>query len=510
MSNDAGVAIDGSSRSTLRYAVIGGGAAGILSAVRLRDRGQDNFVVYEKRHRIGGTWQDNRYPGLHCDVPSHAYTYSFAPYAEWKSYFARGPEIRDYFEFVVDKFGVRPWIELNSEVTECIYSDDDGRWHLTLADGRTDVADVVLAASGVLHHPKIPDINGLADFQGQWCHSAQWRDDIETKGKRVGVVGSGSTGTQIVAELTEEAAELVHFSRTPQWILQLPQFDYTDEDRERFRADPTLINEIRYGEDYQTFLKTYYTAVVDSNSPEYQALDATIRQNLEDSVTDPELRERLRPDFLPMCKRLVMSWSYYDAIQRPNAVLETEEIDHLDATGVVLADGTRRDIDTLVLATGFKVDSFIRPTKVLGVNGVDLNDVWEERAVAYRSISVPGFPNMFYLNGPNAPVGNFSLIEIAELQWKYFEHLLDLIDSGECTHVTATPEALDEFETARQAAAKNTIFASGCTSWYLDKQGIPAGWPWSFFEFERTMQEPILADYALTTRVGEDDAAPVG
>lgn len=478
----------------MRYVVIGGGMAGILAAIRLKQRAC-HFVVYEKRGKVGGTWHDNRYPGLTCDVPSHAYTYSFAPNPGWRSNFAAGPEIREYFAGIVDRYGIGADIRFDSEVTECTFSDDDGRWHITLADGATDTADVVIAATGVLHHANKPEMPGLEDFKGTALHSTKWEPDIATAGRRIGVVGTGSTGVQLVGALTPEAERLVHFARSPQWIMPVEQFAYTDEQREAFRSDTDAIDAIRYGEEYQSFYRLFRRALLNPDSPEYRQIAAIVTDNLENSVDDPELRERLRPDYKPMCKRLVMSWNYYDAIQQPNAVLETGEIDRIEISGIRMKDETLHELDLIVFATGFRTDRFIRPTKVTGRGGVELDEVWDVRPVAHNCISVPDFPNLFFLNGPNAPVGNFSLIEIAEAQFGYIEALLEPVESGEYAHISAKQSALEAFEAERLAAAKTTIFASGSTSWYLDSEGIPAGRPFSLGHFHALMKAPRFEDY---------------
>ena len=327
-----------------------------------------------------------------------------------------------------------------------------------------------------------------------------WDDTILTEGRRVGVIGTGSTGVQLVCALADGAGHLIHFARSPQWIMPGRQVAFTEEERKRFRESVAAIDAIRYGEQYQSYLKMYYTAVVEPESPEYKFFERAVIQNLEERVTDSQLREKLRPNYRPMCKRLVMSWSYYDAIQKPNVHFETNSIARIEPTGVRTADGTLHELDVIVLATGFKVDQFIRPTIVRGRGGVQLDDVWRVRPMAYQAISVPDFPNLFFLNGPSAPVGNFSLIEVAELQWAYIAQLLQKIEDGDCTHISAKPLALEEFEERRIAAAKRTIFASGCTSWYLDSEGIPGGWPWSFFVFVEAMRTPIFEHYDMRVR----------
>ena len=486
-----------SKTSGLRYVIIGAGMAGILAGVRLRQRGEDNFAIYEKGASIGGTWRENRYPGLTCDVPAHCYTYSFAPNPDWTAFYAGGREIESYFQVVFDRFALADVTRFGAEVTRCVYDDADGQWHIGLGDGRTDIADVVIAASGVLHHPNVPEIAGLEDFSGPAFHSARWDDRVALDGKRIGVIGNGSTGVQIVTALAVRCEKVVHFQRSPQWIMPVPFFEYSEAERAAFRNDPAAIDAIRYGDDYWNGIRRFNKAIIDTNSPEMGEIEAIVLKNLEDSVRDPSLREKLRPDYRAACKRLIYSWGYYDAVQLPTVEVERAAIERVREHGIALADGRFQELDAIVLATGFKADRFIRPTLVKGRHGIDLNDVWSLRPTAYLAVSLPNFPNFFLLNGPTGPVGNFSLIDIAERQWDYIDQLLDVLRTGDNRAISASAAAMEAYEQRRIAAAKTTIFGSGCTSWYLDAQGVPASWPWSYEAFADAMAAPNLQDYEI-------------
>ncbi len=479
----------------LRYVVVGAGMAGILAAIKLKERGETEVVVYEKGHTVGGTWRENRYPGLTCDVPAHAYTYSFAPNPDWSAFYAGGPEIQAYFEKVVDDYGIAPLIQTNSEVLECRWDDAARRWQVKLADGRSDSADVLIAASGVLHHPNVARIPGLESFAGKAFHSARWDDTAEVDGKRVGVIGCGSTGVQIVTALQKRSAQVVHFQRSPQWIMPVEQFEYSEDDRAAFRADPKLIDEMRYGEQYWSGIYRFNRALVEPEGKDMHEIEELCRQNLENTVRDPVLREKLRPNYRAACKRLIYSWNYYDAVQQPNVVVEVGAIERIEPTGIRMKDGGFHELDVIVLATGFQVDRFIRPTVVTGRGGVSLDDKWEVRPSAYYAVTIPDMPNFFMLNGPTGPVGNFSLIDIAERQWDYIEQLLRYLREGDAAEVTPKAEAMQDYDVRRIAAAKTTIFASGCTSWYLDAEGVPISWPWSYQAFSDEMDKPRFEDY---------------
>ncbi|MBV8980035.1 MAG: NAD(P)/FAD-dependent oxidoreductase [Acidimicrobiia bacterium] len=479
-----------------RFIVIGAGMAGILSAVKLAEAGFDDVVLYEKADRIGGTWRENTYPGVACDVPSHLYSYSFAPNPEWSHTFSPGPEIYSYLEDVVRLFGVDERIRYGTEVTRLEY--DGGRWRVETADGGRDEADVVIAATGVLHHPRYPDIDGLDDFGGAVFHTARWDHSVSLEGARLGVVGTGSSAVQIVGAVVDTVDELRLFQRTAQWVLPVPNSPLTADDRARFREDPSVMREMRE-QLSKTFTEGFANAVVDKDSPQMKALEQMCHANLDGHVADPELRERLRPPYRAACKRLVISPNFYEAIQRPNAHLVTDGIERVEKAGVRTVDGTLHELDVLALATGFRVDRFMRPIDVVGRGGVSLDEAWAKRPSAYLSISIPEFPNLFMLNGPNGPVGNFSLIDVAELQFGYVMQLVEGIADGRWREVSARREAMEEFEAARVERAQNTVWVTGCRSWYLDDRGIPAVWPWSFDRFREEMSRPNLEHYDLIT-----------
>jgi len=479
----------------IRVIIIGAGMAGILAALKLKQRGDADFIVYEKSDGIGGTWKHNRYPGLSCDVPAHAYTYSFAPNPDWSAVYAPGDEIRRYFEGIVDRYAIRPFIHLNQEVKQCEWGD--GGWTVQFADGHVDHADVLIVASGVLHHPNVPNIPGLRNFEGPVFHSAAWNDRAQIDDANVGVIGCGSTGVQIVSALSVRARNLVHFCRTPQWIMPIRQRLYSEEEKEGFRADEGTIDALRYGDKYQAVLRRFEAAVTNPDSPEMAEIEQIVRENLETSVSDEALREKLRPNYRAACKRLIFSGEYYDAVQQPGVHVEIGEIEAVESRGVRTRDGHFHELDTLVLATGFAVDRFIRPTRVIGRNGVTLDDVWVRHPSAYYAVSVPDFPNFFMLNGPSGPVGNFSLIDVAETQWQYIEQLLDLLIEGQVQDIAVTPRAFEDYEQWRAAEARHTVFATGCSSWYLDDQGIPNTWPKGLPEFREAMAKPLLEDYEI-------------
>ena len=478
-----------------RIVILGAGMAGILAGIRLQDLGYQNITLYEKADRVGGTWRENTYPGLTCDVPSHFYTYSFERNPDWTRHLPPGPEIQAYFERTARKYGINELTRFGEECSDASYRD--GRWQLQFVSGHTDVADILIAATGVLHQPNYPEIPGAESFQGALFHSARWDHSVGLEGKRIGVIGNGSTGVQIVSALAGKADLLEHYQRTPQWIMPVENGRFSEEERAAFR-DPEVLAKAMNVDEYMAAVEAYTQSITDIESEASQAMAQACRDNLEQSVTDPVLREQLRPDHLPLCKRLIFSPDYYQAIQHPQARLVSNGIRAIEANGIRTVDGELHELDVIVYATGFHADAFMRPMSITGRDGVQLSEFWQERPKAYLAVTMPGFPNLFMLNGPNGPVGNFSLIDIAEHQWGYIERLMARLDAGECDAIEPSMDAMETFEEERVEAAKQTVwYRGGCVSWYLDAQGIPSSWPWNFQRFVDCMAEPDWSAFNL-------------
>ncbi len=476
----------------MRVAVIGAGMSGILAAIKLRERG-DEVVVFEKAERLGGTWRDNSYPGLSCDVPSHVYAYSFALKGDWTRRFSPGAEIQAYFEEVAEKYGITGLIRFDSRIERAVH--EDGRWHLQIKGGRGDAVDAVIAATGVLHVPAYPDILGLDSFAGACFHSARWDHSVALEGRRVGIIGTGSTAIQIVPALADRVASLRLFQRTAQWVLPMGNPFYSEDEKAMYRDSPEKLQQ-SYAFWAQRFVDTFAEAVI-GNETELGKIEALCRANLEDNIRDSELRRRLTPQYRVACKRLIMSEEFYPAMQKPGVHLVTDGIDGIEPAGVRTRDGTLHKLDVLVLATGFDGHAFLRPMEVVGEGGRTLDEAWLGGNEAYRSVAVPGFPNFFLLVGPNSPIGNFSVIQISELQIAYIQQLLDLVRDGRCRAIAPTEAAAQRFNAALREAMKGTVWVTGCKSWYLDRNGNPALWPWSFDRFRDEMRQPDLADFAL-------------
>ncbi|MFP6682402.1 MAG: NAD(P)/FAD-dependent oxidoreductase [Gammaproteobacteria bacterium] len=476
-----------------KVVIVGAGMSGILSAIRLREMGMENIVVLEKADRIGGTWRDNTYPGLSCDVPAHMYTYSFAGNPEYSHRFAKGPEIFAYFDRVSKEYGIDKIIRFNSEVTDAVYCN--GQWQLKTLAGDELQADIVLCATGVLHEPRYPKIDGLDSFAGEKWHTARWNHDVDISGKRVAVIGTGSTATQIVSTITEKVGKLTLFQRSAQWIYPLFDRHYTEKHKERLRKDLSMTKKLH--DRYQLAFNQFFPKLVTGNKFVQWLVSWTCKRHLESKVKNPILREKLRPDYQAGCKRLIIANGFYEAIQSDNAELVTEGIQRIEPQGIRTADGQLRECDVLVLATGFHAHNFMRPMNMTGINDITLDEAWSKCAFAHKTVTVPGFPNVFLLTGPNSPIGNFSLIGINELQLDYITQLVEQWTSGKADEIEPKMELTMEYNKKLQNSMGHTIWVTGCKSWYFDEFGRLAMWPWSMNKFRQEMAAPKLEEFDL-------------
>jgi cation diffusion facilitator CzcD-associated flavoprotein CzcO len=468
--------------------VVGAGMSGIMMGIKLREAGYRDFHILEKAPSLGGTWRENRYPGLTCDVPSFLYSMSFEPNLAWSHRFSPGPEILAYFERVAEKYGIVPHIRFDTEVTAAEWRD--GRWQVTTATGEVLGADFLISATGALHIKKYPEIDGLDKFAGACFHSADWDESVPLAGKRIGVIGNGSSGVQMMAPLSELASHLTMFQRTAQWIMPVGNRPYTEEQIAKKRRFPILA---RLARSYYRLMFENFSAAVVKPGRKRDAVSSRARRYLA-SVKDPELRAKLTPDHEPMCKRLIMSNTFYPTLRKEHVELVTEPIDHVEPRGVVTRDGRLHELDVLVLATGFDTHAWGIP-RIAGDGGRAVQDAWADGTRAYRSVGIPGFPNFFMLVGPNSPIGNISLIDVSESQANYIVKCLRRLHRRGAASVAPRPEATRAFHERLLAAMGDTVWVSGCNSWYLDEQGVPNTWPWTAQRFHREMRRPRFADW---------------
>lgn len=481
-------------KRTPSVVVIGAGMTGILAVIKLKKAGITDIIVLEKKENLGGTWRENTYPGVACDVPSHMYTYEFEPNPDWSSFFAHGGEIQQYFEKVAEKYQVYPYIRFNEAVTEAHY--EDGSWQLTSPKGNHYQADFVICATGILHHPAFPDIPGLETFEGNMFHTASWDHSVPMdSSQKVGIIGTGSTAAQAIPEMVDTGAKVKVFQRTPQWVLPLGNFKFSNLTKKLARRWPAyqyLLRKIPFW-----FLEHVFTKAVTGRPFQKWLLSFLCKTNLKLSIKDKDLRKKLTPDYQVGCKRVIINKTFYTGIQKPNATLVTDGIKEITAKGVVTQDGTLHELDTLVLSTGFNPVAFMRPMNLTGKNGLKINDAWKNKIRTYRSILLKNFPNFFLMLGPNTPIGNFSVIAMSEVQLDYILKLIDKWRDEKFDSVEPQQQAIECFSEHVKQGLKNTTWVAGCRSWYLDSDGDPILWPYTWQQWLDEMDEPQLEDLIM-------------
>lgn len=463
---------------------------GILAAIKLQQQGVKDIRILEKKQRPGGTWRENRYPGVACDVPAHMYTYSFEPNPNWSHFFAHGSEIQQYFESVVDKYQLEQFIEYEQAVTAAQYQQ--GKWQVTTSAAKQYQADFIICATGILHHPAYPQIAGLDQFKGQVFHTARWPGDVQIgPGTRVGVIGTGSTAAQIIPELVDSGAEVNVFQRTAQWVLPVANMAIPQWLKKQLRRFPLLVKASRNLSIFT--LEHLFTKAVTGHWFQKKLLSFMCKANLRLSIKDKTLRQQLTPDYQVGCKRVIVNTGFYRTIQRDNAHLITQGIDKITTDGVLTKDGQHHKLDVLVLATGFKAMNFMRPMDLTGRDGVHIDQAWQDGIDVYRSLMLPQFPNFFLMLGPYTPIGNFSVIAMSEVQIQYVLQLIAKWQQQQFDAIEAKPEAAEEFKNYVRQGLQNTSWVGGCQSWYLDQQGLPILWPYTWKRWVKEMAQPELA-----------------
>ena len=483
----------------LTAVIIGAGFSGLAAGITLKQSGDDAFVILEKADRVGGTWRENTYPGAACDIPSHLYSYSFAPNPAWSRAYSGQAEILAYLERCADDFGMRPHLRFGAEAVAASWSDDTAAWTVTTRAGDTYVARALVLGNGALHLPSLPDIPGMDTFAGKRFHSAKWDHAYDLAGKRVAVIGTGASSIQIVPEIAPRVAQLHVFQRTPPWVV--PKQDRVMSARERWAlAHVPGAHWLRRSALYW-LLESRVLAFAYSKTIQ-ELGEKMARKHLVRQVADPVLRAKLTPNYKLGCKRVLISNEYYPALQRPNVEVVTAGITEITPHGVRTADGTVREVDAIVFGTGFRVVDYLSSIKITGRGGVDLNDAWRTSPRNYLGISVSGFPNMFLLMGPNTGLGHNSMIFMIEAQARYAVDALTALRAKQLASLDVRPEVEQAFGTELRARLKTTVWTSGCNAWYQTPDGDVLLWPGFTFEYWRRTRHVDLANYDVLPAPG--------
>ncbi len=471
-----------------KVAIIGTGFSGLGMAMRLKQRGEENFLLFEKDQGVGGTWRVNNYPGCACDVQSHLYSFSFEPNPNWTRMFACQPEIRSYLEACWTKYGLQEKTRLGCEITRLSWDEPEQCWRIEDRHGRHYSAQFVVSGMGGLSTPAIPTLNGLENFAGARFHSQQWDHDYDLAGKRVAVIGTGASAIQFVPQIQPRVAHLDLYQRTPPWIMPKPDRAIGAKEQERFRRFPLLQKAWRaalYG-----MLESRVIGF--SLSPRLMKFAAEIaKRHLHKHVQDPALRARLTPDYVMGCKRVLISNDYYPALTRPNVAVISSGIREIRANSIVDLDGRERPVDAIIFGTGFTPSDPLPRGVIFGRDGVDLLDTWPLGPEAYKGTLTAGFPNLFFLMGPNTGLGHNSMVYMIESQISYVLGALEHLQRGDLSSLEVKAEAQRQFNGTLQSNLGNTVWnAGGCKSWYLHPISgrnctVWPGFTWRFRQLTR-------------------------
>lgn len=449
--------------------IIGSGFGGIGAGIQLKKAGIHSFVILERADEVGGTWRDNTYPGAACDVPSHVYSFSFEPNPDWSHRYSSSREIQDYLLGCVERRDLRRHIRFGTNVVSAVFDEASGRWTLASQDGETFEARAVISAVGGLVDPAWPDIPGLKDFGGQLFHTARWNHDCDLRGRRVGVIGTGASAVQVVPAIAPTVDKLSVFQRSAAWVVPRGDAEIPEKTRQFFRRHPLAQRAFRSA---LYLVSEMMGPMIILDSPRLSKWPEKIAmRHLERSVRDPELRRKLTPHFQFGCKRMLVSDDYLSTFERDNVELVTDSIVEVREDGVVTKDGRLHPLDALILATGFALGLARAPFDIRGLGGRSLDEAWKSGATAYKGLSVSGFPNWFILMGPNTGPGHTSVLIYTEAQIQCALQAIRQLKEEGIRYLTVKQSVQDEYNRNIQARMKHTVWASGCSSWYLNPDG---------------------------------------
>jgi cyclohexanone monooxygenase len=479
----------------VRVGILGAGFGGLGTAIRLAQRGDDDFLVFERAADVGGTWWANTYPGCQCDIPSHLYSFSFAPNPNWTRTYPKQPELRDYLRATAEKFGIYDRIRLNTEVTDASWDEDASVWRITTSQGDY-TADFVVAAPGPLSGPVIPDLPGIESFEGTIFHTARWNHEHDLRGERVAVVGTGASAIQAVPEIAEDVAHLDVIQRTPPWVVPHRDRPITRVERFLYKTFPPLQRLVRAG----VYVSRELLVPGLVYRPQILKLvEKMARKHISEQVPDPELRAKVTPSYTIGCKRILPSNKWYPALGRENVELVTDAIAEIRPNGYVTTDGTLHEVDTIIFATGFYVTDIPLANVVAGTDGKRLAEVWHRSPQAYRGAAVAGFPNLFLLVGPNVGLGHNSIVFMIEAQITYVLDALDQMRARGAGRVEVRADAQAAYNDRLQSKLGPTVWnTGGCASWYIDAEGKNTTiWPDFTFRFWQQTRAFDAAAYEL-------------
>ena len=481
-----------------RVVIVGTGFSGLGMAIRLAQRGERDFVLLEKADDVGGTWRDNRYPGCACDIPSRLYSFSFDQKPDWSRDFATAEEIWGYLRDVADRYAVRERVAFAADLASAVFDEGERRWLLAAADGRQWTADALVLGIGALHEPRMPAIPGLDTFGGPVFHSARWPEGDGLDGKRVAVVGTGASSVQMVPALAPRAERLTVFQRTAAWVLPKEDRLWSERRKRLFARYPALQRAVRW----RTYWGLEYRAPLFTRAPALARLvERYALRQLQDAVSDPDVRRSLTPDYTIGCKRILLSDDYWQAFERDDVDLVTDPIARVEPGVVVTAAGARHEVDAIVLGTGFDLSGSFDRIEIRGRRGRSLAEAWSSGMHTHLGITVAGFPELYLLLGPNTGLGHNSVVLMIEFATRY---VLECLERGRSGARDTTREAQSRFTREMLRRSRHTVWTSGCRSWYLDRFGNnTAVWPGSTLGYwwrTRRVDDRVFEQVVATSR----------
>ena len=488
-----------SSVTTVDVLVVGAGFSGLCMGIKLLEAGMKSFLIIEKSCEIGGTWWDNRYPGCACDIPSHLYSFSFAPSTEWTRMYPGQQEIHDYLKRCVERYGLAPYLRLNTRFQEAIWDESEGAWNVTTGDGMQIRACVLVSGMGALHVPRYPELPGLECFSGPAFHSSAWDYNVDLDGKNVAVVGTGASAIQFVPQIAPRVGQLHLFQRTPPWMVPRLDFAFSEKWRHRFRTIPITRWALRQFIFWRQEVRVLGFL---GNETFRKMVEAIALRHMGRKIKDPKLRAALTPKYQLGCKRVLVSDDYYPTLNRSNVELVTEGIAEVREHSIVTRDGVERPVDVLIYGTGFRATEPLIGCRVVGKGGVEIHDAWGKRMTAYLGVTVNGFPNFFILLGPNTGLGHNSVVLMIEAQVRYTMNCLNLMKRKKQRVLEVRPQIQQSFVEEIYRRMAGTVWQSGgCHSWYQDQNTgeITTLWPGSVVSYLRRMRSISASDYELST-----------
>ncbi|KAA9161365.1 NAD(P)/FAD-dependent oxidoreductase [Amycolatopsis acidicola] len=482
--------------------IVGTGFSGLGMAIQLRKQGREDFVILEKAHEVGGTWRDNTYPGCACDIQSHMYSFSFEQNPNWTRSFSPQPEIWDYLRGVAKKYDLYRFIRFGQEMTGARWDSDEHRWHVATRGGDEFAGTHLVNGVGALHLPQTPDLKGIENFEGEKFHSARWNHDYDLRGKRVAVVGTGASAIQFVPAIAPDVERLTLFQRTPPWVMPKPDHAMPEWAKNLFDKVPGVQRAYRS----LLYWMLEARAVGFNGHPGVMKIGQLLaKSNIDRAVSDPELRAKLTPDYVMGCKRVLISNDYYPALARDNVDVVTDGVAEVKAHSIVDTAGVEHEVDAIIFGTGFHVTDAFDNLDIIGEDGRNLSKEWAgEGMQTHLGITVAGFPNLFFLLGPNTGLGHNSVVFMIESQIRYIAEAIRLVEEKDAHALVPRTDVQTRFNDEIQRKLNKGVWTQGgCQSWYLDSKGVNRTvWPGFTWRYWLNTRKLRPADFELIGSAG--------